>query len=219
MRQSRAMSDAAEPASKDRRRLIAAGAAAAIGASVLGSAISPYLLTHAPVALLALAPEPRHVVLTTPLLPGALVVSVAVARRVLGLLALFLFGRAYGEGAIHFIERHVGALGKMMRWIQRHLTRWGTVIVLVLPMPSVCVLAGVANAKLPRTVLAMTVGQLFWVTLTWALGDVLEPWTRVVVDFVGAHVLEATAVAVVVVVVWQLRRYLRAEKVDDPPEE
>ena len=204
-----------------RRRLIAAAAIVAVGASVVGGALAPYLLVHHPVLLLALAPEPRHVVLATPLLPGAVIIPLTVARRVLGLVALYLFGWAYGEGAIRFIEGRSGRMGRLLRGVQRYLARWGAWLVLVLPMPSVCTLAGAGNVRFTASLAAMIVGQTFWVTLTWAFGDLLTPLIRPVLDWLTAHVVEATLVTVLVVTafqlvtLWRRRRAARAT----PPEE
>ncbi|MBX3275637.1 MAG: hypothetical protein KF729_35585 [Sandaracinaceae bacterium] len=205
-----------------RRRLIAAAALVAVGASVVGGALAPYLLVHHPVLLLALAPEPRHVVLATPLLPGAVIIPLTVLRRVLGLVALYLFGWAYGEGAIRFIEGRSGRMGRFLRTVQRYLARWGAWLVLVLPMPSVVTLAGAGNVRLASAVPAIVVGQTFWVTLTWAFGDLLTPFVRPVLDWLSAHVLEATLVTILAVTVFQLVtlwRRRRAARAPTPPSE
>ncbi len=197
------------PAKAPPRRFIAAAAAVAVGTSVVGSAIAPWLLAHAPAVLLALAPEPRHVVLTTPLLDGWVIIPLTVARRVLGLTALYFFGAAYGEGAITFVEERFGTMGRMLRWVQRNLGRLGAWLVLLLPMPSVCVLAGVGHVRFARTLLAMTLGQCFWVSLTWAFGDLASPVVEPVVAWLRAHALEATVACVVVVALWQGHAYYR----------
>ncbi|MEZ4336870.1 MAG: hypothetical protein R3B82_09605, partial [Sandaracinaceae bacterium] len=171
-----------------------------------------------PVLLLALAPEPRHVVLTTPLLDASVIIPLTVARRVAGLVALYFLGFAYGESAIRFIEERLGKMGRLLRWVQRNLGRFGAWLVLALPMPSVSVLAGVSNVPLGRTVLAMTIGQCFWVTLTWAFGDVARPFVEPVVAWLEAHALPATAVCVAAVVVWQAWSRWRRRRAPDAAE-
>ena len=121
------------------------------------------------------------------------------------------------EGALRLIERHFGGMGRLLRWVQRSLTRFGAAVVLVLPMPSVCVLAGIAGARLDRTLLAMILGQCFWVSVTWAFGDLLSEVTRPFVAFVAEHVGVATAICVALVVAWQLRVRLRRPPRDEPP--
>lgn len=203
------------------RRFIAFAAIVAVGTSVVGSALVPYLLTHAPVVLLALAPEPRHVVLATPLLPGEVIIPVTVARRVAGLTALYFLGWAYGERAIRFVEGRSGRMGRMLRWLQRTLARFGSWVVLVFPMPTVCTLAGVGSVRFSRVLLAMTVGQCFWVSLTWVFGDLAAPIVRPILAFLAAHVAEATLVCVAVVGLWQIvelvRRRRRADDADESP--
>ncbi len=194
------------------RRFIAFAAIVAVGTSVVGSALVPYLLTHAPIVLLALAPEPRHVVLTTPLLPGAVIIPVTVARRVAGLTALYFLGWAYGERAITFVEGRSGRMGRMLRWLQRTLARHGSWVVLVFPMPTVCTLAGVGNVRFSRVLVAMTLGQCFWVSLTWVFGDLAAPIVRPILAFLAAHVMEATLVCVAVVVIWQLVEWTRRRR-------
>ncbi len=194
------------------QRAIVVATTVAVGASVLGNAFSPYLLTQHPALLLGLAPESHNVVLTTGLLPGWLIVSVTTVRRVLGLLALYGFGWAHGQGAMGFIERRAGRLGKMLRWVERGLSRHGVWVVLVAPAPAVCVMAGVAETRLGRTVAAMSVGQLLWVIAAWKFGDLISALTAPFVEFLSAHVLEATLACVLAVAVWQGWAYLRRRR-------
>ena len=198
------------------RRLMALAAVLAIGTSVLGSALVPYLLTHYPLALLLLAPEPRHVVLATGVLPAPLVIGATLLRRVLGLLALYGFGWAYGAAALTFIEKYFGRIGRFLRWVEGKLGKHGVPVIALAPTPSVVTLSGIAGVPLRWALLAMTLGQLFWVTVTWAFGEWIGALVEPVVAFLGAHVLEATAVTVAVVLLYQLWAYLRRERTPQP---
>lgn len=203
------------------RRLIVLAATVAVGTSVVGSAFSPYLLTHYPIVLLALAPEPRHVVLTAGVLDGWILVPLVVTRRVLGLLALYAFGWAFGQSAIVFIEERFGATGRFLRWCERSLARYGIGLVLVAPTPTLAVLSGMAGTSIGWTTLAMTVGQCVYVGLTFAFGSAITELTAPVLAWLAAHVVEATLACVAIVVLWQAwarwRRHRRARAAPAEP--
>ena len=190
------------------KRITLAAASVAVALSVVGSAISPYLLTHHPVLLLLLGPEAHHVVLTTHLLPGWWIVSLTTVRRVVGLVALFWFGWAHGQSALIFIEKRFGRFGRILRWVERSLVRFGALIVVLIPLPVVAVLAGVAGLRFSSTLAALSLGQLFWVTATWAFGEQISEITGPIVEFLSTYVLEATLVCIALVGVWQLAAYL-----------
>jgi len=201
------------------KRAIVAATSLVVASSLIGSAFGPYLLTHHPVLLLVLGPESHHVVLTTQLLPGWLIISLTTFRRVVGLVALYGFGWAHGQGALLFIERRFGRIGKLLRWVEKSVARFGSAVVLFAPMPAVCVMAGVAETRFFRTVLAMAVGQLFWVSVVWAFGDLISVFTTPFVEFLSDHVLEATLICVFAVATWQTLGYLRRRKSKMIPEE
>ncbi|MFK7988972.1 MAG: hypothetical protein AB8I08_23340 [Sandaracinaceae bacterium] len=189
------------------RRIAIASTILVVGSSVFGAAISPYLLTHAPALLLLMSPEPRHVVLTAGLLPGTLVVPLVIARRVVGLMALYATGWVYGQAAVEFAERRMGRMGRFLRWVEDKLSRWGAPVVLVLPMPVVCVMAGVAGTRLRTTVFALFLGQCFWTTATFVFGEVVLDWTTPLIAFLGRHVVGATVVCALVILATQARSW------------
>ena len=203
------------------RRLAIASAAVALGTSVLGSAISPYLLAHAPILLLALAPEPRHLVLTAGLVPAWVSIPLVVVRRVVGLAALYAIGWVYGQAAVLFVEGRAVRTGRFLRWLEHSLERWGAGVLLVLPMPTVVIVAGVAGTRLRTSMLAVVLGQCFWTTATWFFGDAVLELTTPVVEFLARHVPGATLVCAVIIVATQARTWLRRRRAPEgaPPAE
>jgi membrane protein DedA with SNARE-associated domain len=136
-------------------------------------------------------------------------IALGTARRALGLAALYAFGWAYGQTAVAFVARRYGRAGRALRWAERSLARFGIPLVLVAPMPTIALMAGVAGTRFAPTAVAFTAGQLFWVSLTWAFGDQLSAFTTPILDFLSAHLVEATAISAVAVLLWQLRAWRR----------
>ena len=70
-------------------------------ASVLGTAFSPVLLVKAPLLLVMLAPDGRHVALVAGRVDPWLLLAVTVVRRSLYSIGVYGLGAAYGDLAVN----------------------------------------------------------------------------------------------------------------------
>src|SRR4051794_28559566 len=68
--------------------------------SLLGVALAPYLLVNHPLALIALSPAGRHVVLAAPNVNSAALITIGTLRRLLMSVGMFGLGLLYGRAAI-----------------------------------------------------------------------------------------------------------------------
>ena len=173
-------------------------------ASLVGSATSPLLLVKAPLLLVALAPDGRHVALVAGSVDPALLVCLSVVRRSLFSVAVFGLGSAYGEHAVNWIEARARGLGKALRALERLFERVGAVLLVIAPFLSLCVLAGAARTRLIAFLPALVVGHCIWVGATVWLGKRIAAQSQVVVEFFAERLFESTLVCVALVAAHQL---------------
>ena len=102
-------------------------------ASVAGTAFAPLLLVKAPLLLVALAPDGRHLALVAGRVEPWLLMSVTIARRTLYSVGMFGLGSAYGDLAVNWIEARARRTGKILRALERLFARVGTVLLIALP--------------------------------------------------------------------------------------
>jgi membrane protein DedA with SNARE-associated domain len=172
-------------------------------ASVAGTAFSPLLLVKAPLLLVVLAPDGRHVVLMAGRVDPWLLVSVTVLRRSLYSIAVYGLGMAYGDLAVSWIEARVRRLGKALRALERLFARVGALLLIVLPFLSVCVLAGASRTRLRVFLPALMLGHFLWAFTTILLGTRFAAQAQAVVDFFSERLFESTLVCVALVAAYQ----------------
>lgn len=168
-------------------------------ASLLGTALGPYLLIKSPLALVALSPAAHHVALAAATVDPVLLVVVATLRRVLTGLAAYGLGYLYGRSALAWLEQRHARLARLVRWVERLFARFGVWLLVVAPAPTLAVLAGAARSKLPGFLLALAVGHAWWNTVTQLLGDAFARTTDLLTAFIGEYLVESTLVCVAVV--------------------
>ncbi len=173
-------------------------------ASVVGSATSPLLLVKAPLLLVALAPDGRHVALVAGSSDPWLLVSLAVVRRALFSVAVFGLGAAYGEHAVNWIEARAHGLGKALRALERLFERVGAVLLIAAPFLSLCVLAGAARTRLTTFLPALLLGHCLWAAATVWLGQRVAAQSQMVTEFFAERLVESTLACVALVVAHQL---------------
>ena len=183
-------------------------------ASLIGTATSPMLLVKAPLLLVALSPDGRHVALVAGSVDPTLLVCLSVVRRSLFSLGVFGLGAAYGEQAVIWIEVRARGLGKALRALERLFERVGAVLLIAAPFLSLCVLAGAARTRLVAFLPALVVGHCIWVGATVWLGKRVAAQSQVVVEFFGERLFESTLVCVLLVAAHQLvtRRRRKLER-------
>jgi membrane protein DedA with SNARE-associated domain len=179
-------------------------------ASVVGTAVSPLLLVKAPLLLVVLAPDGRHVALVAGRVDPALLTSVTVLRRSLYSVGVYGLGAAYGDLAVTWIEARARRLGKALRALERLFARVGAVLLLALPFLTLCILAGAARTRLIIFLPVLFVGHFLWVFTTVWLGTRFATEAQAVVDFFSERLFESTLVCVALVAAYQFVTRRRA---------
>lgn len=187
-------------------------------ASLLGTALAPYLLVEAPLLLVAISPAAHHVVLAAASVDPVPLVAVASARRVLTCISAYGLGFLYGRGALGWVEARHPRLARLVGWVERLFARWGVWLLLPAPTPTVALLAGVARTRFVLFVIAATLGQVVWNAATVSVGDALAVWTDRLTSFLGTHLFESTLVCVALVALQQAwARLVRRRSQPGPP--
>ena len=182
-------------------------------ASLLGTALAPYLLVKSPLLLVAISPAAHHVVLAAASVAPAPLVAVATVRRVLTGVAAYGFGFLYGGRALAWLEQRSPRLARFMAWLERVFARWGVWLLVPAPTPTVALIAGAARSRFVAFVIAITLGQALWIGLTVYVGDALARWTDFFTTFLGEHLLESTLVCIALV---SLQRMLSRHATGSP---
>lgn len=183
------------------------------GASLVGTALAPYLLVRSPLVLVAISPAAHHVALAAASVDPVWLVTIATVRRVITALGAYGLGFLYGRGALAWLEQRYARLARFVRWVERLFTRWGVWLLVPAPTATVALLAGAARSRLWAFLVAVTLGQGLWNAITVYVGDAISLWTELLLGFLGEHVLESTLVCVAVVTLQQgLSRFLRRRR-------
>lgn len=173
-------------------------------ASLLGTALAPYLLVKSPLLLVALSPAAHHVAMAAATVEPVPLVAVATLRRVLTGLAAYGLGYLYGRAAIEWLEQRHPRLARLVRLAERWFARVGVALLVVAPAPTVAVLAGAARSRISLFLLALSLGHVLWNIITQYLGDALARRTERLTAFLDEHLLESTLVCMAAVVLQQV---------------
>ena len=184
--------------------------------SVVGVALSPYLLVEHPLLLVAMSPVGRHVALAAPAVDPTLLVIVTVVRRVIGEFASYGLGVLYGYAAVVWMEARSPRLGSFVRWVESLFMRFGAPLLIVAPAHSLALVAGAARVGPFAVALYLTLGELLWVIGTTYFGGAIAGWTKLLTGFFSAYMLESTLVCVFLVLArvawgWRKRRAVANE--------
>ncbi len=179
------------------------------GTAALGNALFPLLVNDRPLLLLALNATTRHLVATSTSVDVVPYVAVALTRRLIEDPFLYLLGRRYGEGAVEWMGRKLGA-GRLLRAGQRNFRFWGIVLVFFFPGGVVCVLAGASGMPVWLFLTLNVLGTLVTIALLRSAGEGVAGPLTYVLDFVGDNVVSLTVLSVVITVVALIRRRRKA---------
>ncbi|MBX3131707.1 MAG: hypothetical protein KF718_33630 [Polyangiaceae bacterium] len=180
--------------------------------TIAGTAFSPYLLVKAPLLLVALAPEGRHIILAVSTTDPVLLVAVATLRRLLGLIAAYGLGLTYGPAAVSWVERRFPRFGKLVRIAERLFARVGAPLLLFIPLQSIALLAGAARTRFFTFLGFVSVGQFCMVLITYLFGDAITKWTEPILVFLSEHVVETTIACATLVALQQGVAYYRKRR-------
>ena len=180
-------------------------------ASLVGTAMSPLLLVKAPLLLVVLAPDARHVALAAGRLDPALLFGVTVVRRALFSVGVYGLGAAYGDLAVTWVEARTRTLGKALRALERIFARVGALLLVALPFLTLCILAGAARTRVLVFLPALVLGHCIWAASTIWLGTRFAGASQWLVDFFAERLFESTLVCFALVVAYQLVTRRRAQ--------
>jgi membrane protein DedA with SNARE-associated domain len=193
-------------ASAEQRRIVVAATVAVTSIGLSGVAFAPALLTYSPLLLIAMSAIPRHLVLAAPLTDPASFMMVATLRRVIGCALLYFVGDTFGSTGLEQLERRYPKAHRFVTWIERVFARVGPLLLVIAPSLPMSALAGHARMPLWQFLPAVSIGQLFWVGLTYWLGDFLSQWTAPFTVWLSENVISTTIACIVGVAAYQLIR-------------
>lgn len=176
---------------------------AATAASLVGTALAPYLLVKSPLLLVAISPASHHVVLAAASVEPVPLILVATARRVLTGIAAYGLGLLYGRAALGWIDQRYPRLSRFVAWVERLFARFGVALLIVAPAPTVALLAGAAQSRFLPFLVAVTVGHALWNGVGVYVGDAAAVWTDLLTSFIGEHLVESTFVCAALVALQQ----------------
>jgi membrane protein DedA with SNARE-associated domain len=165
-------------------------------AGFIGTAFMPYLLAKQPLALVALSPLFRHLVLAAPRVDMLPFFAVVVPRHFLPDPFFFLLGREYGHLAVEWAEGNSPFTGRIVRGLERIFAKVGPIALLVSPDVIVSTLAGAAKVPFPLFVVFNVIGTFFTVFVARWFGDVFEKSIGTLVRYFEAHLWTVTALSV-----------------------
>lgn len=177
--------------------------------AALGNALFPLLVNDHPLWLLALNSTTRHLVATSTSVDVVPYVAVALARRLIEDPLLYLLGRRYGDGAVEWMGRKLGA-GRLLRAGRRNFRVWGIPLVFFFPGGVVCVLAGASGMSLWLFLTLNILGTLATIALLRAAGEEVSGPLTYVLDFVGDNVVSLTLLSVLITAVALVHRRRKA---------
>lgn len=172
-------------------------------ASLLGTALAPYLLVKNPLLLVAVSPAAHHIALAAASVDAAPLITVATLRRVLTGIGAYGLGFLYGRAALGWLDQRYPRVARLVAWIERLFERWGVALLVVAPAPTVALFAGAARSHFLAFVLALTAGHAFWNSVTYYVGNTLAAWTDLLTSFIGENLLESTLLCLAAVALQQ----------------
>ncbi len=188
------------------------GIAGTFASSFAGTALSPTLLIHNPLLLVALNPALQHLILICSVVDPTAFFLIAGLRLFVVDPFYYLLGRELGVDAIGWAERQWRRIGHVSRWCMRVFNRAGPVILFLAPLGLISLLAGVARMPAPRFLVLNVLGTVLYLAVVWWFGGaVAEPMT-LVRSFVAEHMLLLTLGTALLVLVELVRRYRRAKR-------
>lgn len=172
-------------------------------ASLLGTALAPYLLVKSPLLLVAVSPAAHHIALAAASVEPVPLITVATLRRVLTGIGAYGLGLLYGRAALGWLDQRYPRVARLVAWIEQLFVRWGVGLLVLAPAPTVALFAGAARSRFAWFVIALTLGHALWNTVTFYVGNSLARWTDLLTSFVGDNLLESTLVCFAAVALQQ----------------
>jgi membrane protein DedA with SNARE-associated domain len=184
----------------------------------IGDAFAPTLLSSAPLVLVILNPRLRNLVLVAPTVDAAPFIVVGVTRLFVGDPFFFWFGRRYGDVAIRWMERRLGAGAAVVLWMERAFARAAHAMVALLPNNWICLFAGVTAMRWWVFATLNLGGTVVRVVGVWMLGEAFADPILAVDSWISDHRLQLTVIsfALVGIAVWRSARKANPLGTDGP---
>jgi membrane protein DedA with SNARE-associated domain len=115
----------------------------------------------------------------------------------------FEIGRSYGTRGVALIAGRSTESGRLLRYVEHLFGRFSHAFLLFTPGWFTSALAGMSGVARVRCLTLNSVGLLGWAIVHYRVGAWLEPWTAPIVRYLQQHMLTATLVCVVLVLVYQ----------------
>ena len=178
-------------------------------ASLVGTALSPYLLVKSPLLLVAISSAAHHIALAAATVDPLPLIVVATMRRVLTGVSAYGLGYLYGHVAIVWVEQRYPRLARIVQWLERLFARFGVALLVIAPAPTLALFAGAARSRFFWFVSALFMGHAFWNTVLLYVGDAFARTTDELTAFLSEHLIESTLVCVALVAISQVFSRLR----------
>jgi len=165
---------------------------------LLATAFTPALAARHPLLLIALDARNRFLVLArhVNLVPF---VVVAVLRRFFSDPLFYLLGRAYGEGAVRWLEKKGGG-GELVVLTEKLFKRAGYPMVFLFPGAIVCALAGQTGMSPVGFLAANVAGTLTAVLAVRRFSSTIASPVEALLGFFNRHLVATTSVTLGLVV-------------------
>lgn len=190
---------------------------------LVGQAFFPTLLKDHPLALVALEPRARNLLLVAGREGGIdylPFVVIATIRKLLSDPLFYLLGWYYGDNAVAWVEQKMNDQSGFVRTIERAFRRAGAAMVFLFPGGLVCALAGATGMRWIMFVVLNVTGTVTMVTLYYLVADV--PWVNAPLEwltgFITGNSKWLTVVSITLTVLWVVNQRrqgkLEVESVD-----
>ncbi len=183
---------------------------------LVGAALSPYLLVKHPLALVALSPDGRHLLLVASQVDLLSLLLVSVPRRALALLATFGVGGVYGYRFLRWAEGRLPRLARAAMWLSRIVQRAGPLLILLFPLHSLTALGAASGMRFRSFLMVVVPAQIPFVVVHYYFGGAISGLTERLITFLSAHLAESTLVCTGLVALQQIvsrwRRYRLAAR-------
>jgi membrane protein DedA with SNARE-associated domain len=160
----------------------------------IGDAFAPTLLDKAPLLLLVCNPRLRNLVLVSPTVDVVPFVAVAVGRLVISDPIFYWFGRRYGDGAIRWMERRLGAGAAPVLWMEKAFRKAAWPAVAIIPNNMICLLAGATGMSWVGFAIVNFTGTLVRILGVRLIGDAFSDPILELNDWIGEHRLVLTGI-------------------------
>lgn len=187
--------------------------------NLVGGALSPTLLVDAPLLLIGLNPQLRHLILVSPSVDPVPFFLVGTARLLLSDPLFFAFGRRYGDVGIRWLERKLGEGSRPVLWFETLFRRAAYPMVAIAPNNIICLLAGATGMRVGVFVALNVGGTVARLLLIRAFSGVFEGPILELTGWIADNRLWLTGLTIVAVAALALRGARRGELEIESPED